>query len=198
MIDDEKVERIAIVMGTGAGGIRAVTGDDSPATVTDAVAIPPDLIGQYGRAWRCDLAAGLAKMKIDPALNATLVHWVIEAPFAHPVWHSYSIVLVHLHPTPHIQETKIFLDGATHEMWVYAMNPDIPRTDLIRTGIVKYHWMQPINFAAQFIEVRDKLALDRIQSTVREIIEGRLSPDTDYQSDWVKLFGDNMVKAEYR
>jgi hypothetical protein len=162
--------------------------------LSDPIDIPPTVAGEHGRAWRADLAAGLREKGIDPADNATLDHWIIEAPFAHPHWHSYSIVLVHLRPMPDNRDTKFYLDGATHEMWIYALNPERPRRHLIETGIVAGEWLSPGNFAAQFIEVADDLAQARIYAAVVSITRAELSPDPDYVRWWGQLFGTNMLK----
>ena len=53
-----------------------------------------------GKAWRFDLDAIRMRMKADPASDAAVDAWLIEAPWAHPVWHSYLVMLIHLRPIP--------------------------------------------------------------------------------------------------
>jgi hypothetical protein len=194
----EENPKAIIVMDTGAGGLRMVTGDDKPAEITDVVTTPPTITGQHGRAWTCDLEAGRREMGISTEVDATLVHWIVEAAWAHPVWHSYSIILVHLRPMADNRPTKIYLDGATHELWVHAMDPQLDREPLILNGRVQGHFLQPSNFAAQINEASDDIAIARIAQTVQAICDGRLSPDTDRRRSWEKLFGNNMVRPEYR
>lgn len=135
-------------------------------------------------------------MGITDDKDPTLVHWVVNAPWAHPFWHSYSIVVVHLRPVEGVPEPKIFLPGATHEFWVYALNPEIDNRTLIETGIIApYQWLSPMNFAAQMIET-DESAMARISAVVEEIVNGDLSPDTDFRFEWVGRFGGAMVKKE--
>jgi hypothetical protein len=197
MTDDEK-PKVAVVIDTGAGGLRTVTGEFGPAKITDNVTLPPAIIGPYGRAWFCDNGAGRKQMGIRDDSDATLAHWVVEAPYAHPVWHSYSIVLLHLRPMFDDRPTIFYVDGATHEMWVYALNPGVDREPLIKTGIVDGSWLFPGNFGAQFIEIADELAALRIKQAVQSICDGQLSPDTDHQRAWQALFGSNMIKKEWR
>jgi hypothetical protein len=186
------------VIGTGAGNMRALGGADAPpASIQFPITAPPTLTGKHGRAWSADLAAGRRKMRIDVSQDATLVHWIIEAPWAHPAWHSYSLVLVHLRPMADRRETRFYLDGATHEFWLYALNPETDHNDTVETGISR-GWLHPKNFAAQFIEISDDLALERIERSVQMICDGKLSPDTDWQQAWVDLYGNNMIKREYR
>ncbi len=181
------------ILGTSAGNMRALGGDGT-APIKDPVMARPSISGPHGRAWLCDNANGRRMMNIDPADDGTLAHWVIEAPWAHPVWHSYSLVLIHLRPMPDKRKTLIYLDGATHELWLYVIDPGHDRNNMIATGLVDGDWLHPGNFAGQFIELDDELAQDRIKQTVQQICNGNLSPDTDHQSSWVRLFGDHMMK----
>lgn len=153
----------------------------------------PDLAGPHGRAWRCDHLAGLVQDGVKAEDDAVLVSWCVEAAWAHPVWHSYWICLVHLRPMPDARETKVYLAGATHEFWLYALNPQEPRTQLVEAG--KPAFLNPMNFAAQLVCADDAQALSSIETTVREIVNGQLSPDTDFRRAWIARFGDNMVRA---
>ena len=184
----------AVVIGTGAGNMRALVPEAGRAVIRDPIAKAPVLHGPHGRAWLCDLAKGAKIMKLAPGQDATLAHWVIEAPDAHPVWHSYSLIVIHLRPMPDNRPTMFYIDGATHEMWLYAIDPDKDRNELLSTGIVQRHWMWPCNFAAQFIEIGDDLARERIQNAAMRICLGELNPDTDGRSQWEAQFGSNMMK----
>jgi hypothetical protein len=187
-----------VVIGTGAANTRALVPDAAPAAIADPIATAPDLSGPHGRAWKCNFTEGWRIMGVRPEEDATLVHWLIEAPWAHPAWHSYSLVLVHLRPLPDGRDTFFYLPCASHEMWLWAIDAGEDRRPLIATGVVQGHWLQPQNFAAQFTEESDAAALARIERAVQEICDGVLSPDTDFKRDWVKRFGDNMIKLEYR
>jgi len=203
MRDKDKVNLILdggtmTVLGTGAGNARAIGGPDAQSEIKDVVTKQPDVSGLKGRAWLADFDAGRRLMGVRPEDDAGLAHWVVEAPWAHPIWHSYSIILIHLRPMPDSRPTKFHVDGATHEMHVYALDPNKDRNRMIENGIPEGHWMSPVNFAAQFIEISDELALARIRSCIDMICDGTLSPDTDWMSDWVKLFNDKMIKKEWR
>jgi hypothetical protein len=164
------------------------------AEIKDQITTPPAIEGKHGRAWRCDLAEGRRRKGFAAEDDATLIAWVIEAPWAHPAWHSYELILLHLRPMPDRRQTIFYLDEATHELWLYALNPDKDRNHLIATGIATDEWLTPGNFAAQIIEVSDDLALARVRQAVALIVAGQLSPDTDYIGQWARLFGDNMMK----
>lgn len=164
----------------------------------DEITAKPDITGEYGKAWKCDLDEARRIMGKNPSDDATLIHWLVEAPWAHPAWHSYSLVLIHLRPMDDSRETKFYLPCASHELWVYAVNPDANRQEMITEGFVEGMWLSPKNFAAQIVELNDEDALERIESTVHEICDGILSPDTDFIRDWISRYGNNMVKREYK
>jgi hypothetical protein len=163
-----------------------------PTTIKDPVSAPPIVSGPHGRAWLCDVALIQRSRNIKPEYDALLADWIVEAPWAHPAWHSYAVVLVHLRPVPD-RETKFYLDGATHELWVLALDPNKDRNKIL-IGRERKYWLQPINFAAQFIEPTDELALTRVRAAVQEICDGVLCPDTDFIRQWATRFGDNMMQ----
>lgn len=158
----------------------------------------PHLTGSAGKAWKVRHAEALASAGIDPADDATLGHWLVEARWAHPAWHSYSIVLVHLRPMPDGRPTKLYLDDATHEVWLYALDPDGSRQKLIDGAIPGVDgaagWLTPKNIAGQFIAEDDAAATARVEAAIQRVCDGTLSPDTDYIRHWAHLFGGHMLK----
>jgi hypothetical protein len=197
---DEKKPGVTVVMNSNASSARMLMPGAAPIDIKDPIPDVPVVQGPHGRAWLCDRLAGLRKLKFDPAQDASLDHWMVEAPWAHPAWHSYSILLIHLREMPGEQKgaTKFYIPDATHELMVYALNPEQDRRPLLATAIPDRHWMTPGNFAAQFIEITDDLARERVRNTVQMICDGKLSPDTDFTRDWVRLYNNSMIKKEYR
>lgn len=191
--EQDKGPRLNIgIIGTGRANAEFL-GATGNAPITFPVTAPPIVSGPHGRAWLCDTANGQRILGVPPERDSTLAHWVIEAPWAHPIWHSYSLVLVSLRPMPGTS-TMLYLDDATHELWLYAMDPNKDRNRLLSTAIVEGNWMSPGNYASQFVEIDDQLALDRVKAAVQKVCDGQLSPDTDFTSQWVALFGGNMMK----
>ena len=183
----------ALIIGTGASVMRALGGDHIP-KIADPITTPPEISGGHGRAWRCDLDAARLRWAVNAENDCCLDHWVVEAPWAHPIWHSYSLVLIHLRPLSDGRKTKFYVDGATHELWLWALDPDKNRIPMLSGGDAAGLWLIPLNFAAQFIEVADDLAQQRVRSAIQRICDGTLSPDTDFRSMWIDLFGNNMMK----
>ena len=158
---------------------------------------PPDRDGTVGRAWNCDIVALRQRLNVAAYDDATLAIWCVEAPWAHPLWHSYRVALVHLRPMRGGRETKFYRDGATHEFWVEALNPEKPRLPAIR-GEESGKVLVPLNFAAQLVEPSDEAARTRIEAAIDLMIAGELNPDTDARRQWEALFGDAMIKPEWR
>ena len=139
----------------------------------------PDFIRPHGMAWKMDIDAISKKAGNKP--HSTLASWVVSAPWAHPMWHSYHITCIHLRPIPGFGPAKIYLAGATHEIHVLAIDPAWS-LDVTEWPPVLY----PLNFAGQFKAVDDDAAAARIFLTVVEIADGKLNPDTDAIQQWVK------------
>lgn len=158
----------------------------------DPIVATPDIAGTHARAWRSDLPGARKLAGVPEGDNAALDVWLVEAPWAHPIWHSYLVTLVHLRPMEGMSEVKFYVPGATHEMWVEALDPSYPREPDLKTA--KYHVLTPMNFAAQFVAEDDEMARKRIHRIVLSIVHGMLSPDTDHMRDWITLFGDSMVR----
>jgi hypothetical protein len=149
----------------------------------------PDLFGSWGRAWEQDIPAMRINQKVAAEADPSVGGWVIEAPWAHPAWHSYLLALIHLRPLAGFDPPIMYLQGATHEFILYALDPDHPRS-----VDQQCHLLTPANFAAQIICENDTAARDRIKAAIQEICDGKLSPDTDYMRLWVQRFGGNMLK----
>jgi hypothetical protein len=141
----------------------------------------PTLTGEHGRAWLIPRSE----------LHALVAMWVIEAPWAHPLWHSYILSLVHLRPDPGLAAPVVRREGATHELVLYALDAATNRGPMIEGGPILV--LEPPNFAAQMIEAHDAAAFENAERAVMMILSRTLSPDTDHISSWIELFGDSMV-----
>lgn len=195
---DEKKPGVTLVMGSSRSTIDLIAPGMPSVDVKDPIPDMPVVQGPHGLAWLCNVAEGRRIMNVPAERDAALDHWVVEAPWAHPAWHSYSVLLLHLREMPGQQKTVFHIPDATHELLVFTIDPTSDRRELLATGIPKRHWLEPINFAAQFIEITDDLARERVRNTVQMICDGKLSPDTDYQRDWVRLYNNSMIKKEFR
>lgn len=160
------------------------------ATTADFGLPVPQIVGPHGRAWRSNLAVARKKAENE---DATLAIWIINAAWAHPIWHSYALFLVHLRPIADNRETLIYLEGATHELHLHALDPDKPLAPAI-AGEKAPSVLTPPNFCAQLVRSSDDEALKDVQTSVSDICDRKLSPDTDFRQQWIALYGDNMLR----
>lgn len=147
------------------------------------------------RAWLLDVPARMRAEGLDPKHDATVSSWIVSAPWAHPFWSDYWVYLCHLRPIDRGDgpiETKNYLEGATHEMWVAALDPGVKAAEHGELLVPRY--LTPMNFGAQMIYPSDQVAAQHIEGAVRDVLERRLNPDTDFRRQWIARFGDNMIK----
>jgi hypothetical protein len=206
MSDDKKEPpKVGVVIvGTGAGNMRtlaALAGGPVEHSTPEQVPKEPDIAGKHGKAWRIDLVKSMARYGFnanDAGEQGTVAAWVIEAAWAHPLWHSYIINLVHLRPTRHCPTPGVqYFPGATHEFRVYALSPDHPRIATI-IGDANPAFLEPANFCAQLKQSTDDGAIAVMEKAVQDICSGELNPDTDAVTQWRERFGSHGIKKEFR
>lgn len=116
--------------------------------------------------------------------------WVINAPWAHPLWPQYALCLYDL--TTDLGEDNapvVHQAGATHEFMLFALDPDAPQKRGERPA--KLQRLEPANLGFQFKADSDQVAVERLQGVVDRIVAGKVSPDTDFRSMWNEyLFSD--------
>lgn len=109
------------------------------------------------------------------ALRAVVLH----AAWAHPIWHSYYLALVHLRPVEGLPPVHLEHPNATHEISLFAMDPatPIPEGDPIPTPPGRL--LHPPNLIVQLNGHTDATALAVFGDFAEAIAQRRLSPDTD-------------------
>lgn len=192
---------VGLVLDTGQSSmalVQMLSGEgEIPASKPDEVTTPPTMSAEHGRAWEIDLPKireyfRTAEGRDNPNDNG-IAAWVVEAPWAHPVWHSYWLALIHLREIPGGEPVWRKEPTRTHQLFVMALNQDHPREALLK-GEDRPHFLMPLNFSGQFEAADDEAAIARVRGTVQLIIEGKLSPDTDFLRMWVQLYGADLVK----
>lgn len=155
----------------------------------------PDIDGM-ARAWRADVEGFKRKHPDIPeeAFASTMCSWYVSAPWAHPLWSWYNVVCIALRDMPGVPKAQhIHVPGATHEMWVAALNPEHP-VALDESP----HMLRPMNFAAQWVAASDAEARKKVEEAVADICRGVLNPDTDFRGQWVARFGGGMMKGGWQ
>lgn len=152
---------------------------------------PADMdLGKGRKAWKMDVAAAKAGVE-NGQQDRTVAAWVVEAPDVHPIFPHAVVVLLQLHTDgPGLDKAVKHLEGATHEIMVANLNPEV-EIGLDRANSV----LDPFNYVGQFIAADDANAIARLDFTVGEIVEGKLSPDSDAVEDWALRFGRWSMKG---
>ena len=164
----------------------------------DRKANPPTLKTSTGEAWEIDLPRARALANETDETDSTVAFWVVFAPWAHSLWAYYLVGAIHLRPSLRLPQPKILLPGATHEVIVYALTPDVV-PNVVDTS--KLEKLRPVNFAGQWrVTARpnpvdlDRAAAEKIKFHVGEILAGVLSPDTDFRRQWVERFSNSNIR----
>jgi len=118
--------------------------------------------------------------------------WIIDAPWAHPVWSQYALLLYDLTtPLDSGPPPIVYREGDTHEFLLYAIDPKMrvkpgkePPKD------TEMQLLGPANYGYQFKADSNAAAEQRMDETVEAIEQGTLSPDTDFSAQWDVLFSD--------
>jgi hypothetical protein len=98
-----------------------------------------------------------------PEAATTLAQWIITAPLAHPSWSQYLLAVVRLIEVEECAPPVIRLDGATHELYVVAINPesgpyDVRRLQRMMCNGRALPYLTPVNVAEQFEATDDEMA----------------------------------------
>lgn len=118
------------------------------------------------------------------------VTWLIDAPWAHPIWKQYLVVLYDL-TTPAPKAPTIYQEGVTHEFMLFAIKPTTRFEGKAPFADTNITTLMPANHAYQFeSEGGDVEAEARIDKLMGWIAQKRISPDTDWRAVWDKEFAD--------
>ncbi len=122
--------------------------------------------------------------------------WAISAPWAHPFWSQYALLVYALS-----SGMSRFRPGMTHECMLWAINPahrfDMESDDGMA---LLNHLLIPANMGYQFPAETDEQAFARMQGLVDRIDARTLSPDTDFRTIlWDPLFedGHSLVRLAF-
>lgn len=120
----------------------------------------------------------------------TLSHWIVFAPWMHPMWDYHYCYLIHLRDDPEkLKPAKKHFPEATHEFGVLALDPDHePR-------FVDARYLTPVSIAQQFTSSNDIEALEFIELILEtQVIPGRLSVDSDYRRMWKHVLTKHTIE----
>lgn len=146
--------------------------------------------GQYGDAAPLDIP-------VAPHAAETVCMWLITAPVYNLAWSQYVLFVVRLtddlpgFPPPHHQ-----FDGTTHELMVFALNPDHRQTaesaNECLAGGSMLPFLTPQNVVEQFIATDDEMR-QVVSLCAQSIVHGALNPDSDGRSAWLPVITKTLA-----
>ena len=141
----------------------------------------PDLKGDFARAWKLPL----------PESHPTIAGYLVHAPYAHPFWGWYTMAVIHLRPVEGLPPAAVSLPGATHELAILAIDPRVcpePTPEMATEG--QYPFLMPPDVMEQFMVLDDQQAVSLLENCVQAVVQGRISPDSDFRSRWAKVIAN--------
>lgn len=127
---------------------------------------PPDLDGAVAKAWNVQSGEH----------PTSLAAWFVNGPF-HPMWSWWAIALVRLRDVPGMPPAKRNYPEAEYEFIIMSVHPDHP-PDPDNPKHVEY--LEPIDVVEQFHGVTERDAVRIVEACVKAIVDGRMSPDSDW------------------
>jgi hypothetical protein len=181
--------------GAGAAAARAMmAGKPMPPkpVATNRPTRPPDIEGRLGRAWRVT-ARGDGPADWQACLGAYLV----EAPFAHPIWSHYMVSAVHLRDIDGVKAAEKLFPDAAYEFSILALEPNQPLPDIDGSEAHPPSVLRPADLMHQVAGgVTDEQMTLVLEDQVRVITMGMLSPDSDFRETWKQVL--DAAAAHYR
>lgn len=154
---------------------------------THASAVPCVFDGIGGKAWPVDINKAHEREGTTRENDRIRGAWVIHAPWAHPVFHKFAVLVASMKGLP---PERTHVPGATHEIIVAALHPEHEPVVDGRNVL-----LQPFNFVGQFAADSDDDALTRIMQDVSAIAAGNLNPDEAGQPQWMLRYGDGCLES---
>lgn len=137
---------------------------------------------------RYEGAAGwVERHEFPPRRYGTLLDvWFMCCPNQSPApegWETYSLMLIHLHPDPDLPPPKLDYPGATHELFVQAIDPE---GDVSSQTPLPWPHLHPANARVQFHVHDDDQARHVSELVARAVADGMLTAETS-----IYLFPDD-------
>jgi hypothetical protein len=119
---------------------------------------------------------------MEPESPACLAAWLVNRPGAHPWWQFYIVSIVHLRDVPGVAPAKKTFPEAAYEFQITTIDPERCPSPEPEAG--SYPLLHPSDVIHQFHGVKDEDAVRIAELAVAAIVDGLLSPDSDFRSAW--------------
>jgi hypothetical protein len=112
--------------------------------------------------------------------------WLLHVRGAHPLWCYWMLAVIHLRPIASVRPPHVRFEGATHELMVVALDPNVPLPDLdaVGRGDASFQVLTPIDVCEQFAVQDDAQASQLCEMAVGVCVNGQASPDQDWRRWW--------------
>lgn len=120
-----------------------------------------------------------------PDHDASLSAWLVCCPGAHAFWEWWTCGVYHLRPIEgQSKPATLNFPGASHEFMFAAIDPTGGPPPL--TG-GRFSLLMPLDLVHQVTGIDDKTAGHILDLSIAAIMQGTMSPDSDYAERWAKL-----------
>lgn len=123
---------------------------------------------------------------------ASLDTWILSGPRWHPVWFQYTLGVVSLADHPELPPAKRQRPDATHELSLFALNPEAGPYDARHLPDEPLQFLTPVNIVEQFTTTDDR-ARELAFLCARAVVDGRLWPETGDAPDHVRATWRNSI-----
>jgi hypothetical protein len=141
----------------------------------------PDRVGLAARAWRIPPVG-----RHERDFHA----WIIHAPSSHPLWPWHALAACQLDGIPGFPEPHRRSPDATHELAMFALNPDHypPNVD----GGKIYH-LTPADIVEQFSGMSDAGMALLLDLCLAAVCDGVLGADSDWRAQWAGVLDHTLA-----
>ena len=118
-----------------------------------------------------------------------LAQWIVFAPWVHPLWSYHFVGIVHLRDVEPHPPANLQFEGATHEFMVLSLDPNHEPQ-----GFDSLKYLMPQSIAQQFTATNDAEALEWIELLLDNVLNQKLSIDSDNRSQWKHLLTEHKIE----
>ena len=155
----------------------------------------PDKQGKAGQAWIIDV-----KKRGGPAVDADVRTYMVKGKSFHKFWDTWIVSMIHLRDIPGMPPATLTKPNHTHEFLIMALDPGKDTKNFFNydPDDFKANYLEPIDCCVQFECPTDVEALDLCDVAVQAIVNGQMSPDSDYASVWARMIPGTIACNKHR
>lgn len=122
---------------------------------------------------------------------ASVASWLLRCPGQSPAWEHYALDVVHLREVPGAPAPVVSVPGATHEVILAALDPELQPEP---TNPVKWSRLHPLNAVEQVQLPDDDAAVGLLAMCAQAVVDGIL-PAEPPLSGQVEPWRSTLIKS---